>query len=145
MKSYNMSSEDDKAWDDPVAVGEQRKILDAIVRKYREWAAVYTHTNYTETLREYWENPTHKVEMEMMNQVKGEVLEHSDFKCTHDSTDMVARWFEGSRASNEGHLIGFAEVEGKALIVLINHLSHSSVPSITCPKDLQIPSTRTTM
>jgi len=50
-KSYNMSSEDGKTWDDdPVAVGEQRKILDAIVRKYREWAAVYAHTNYTETL-----------------------------------------------------------------------------------------------
>ena len=46
-----MSSEDGKTWDDdPVAVGEQRKILDAIVRKYREWAAVYAHTNYTETL-----------------------------------------------------------------------------------------------
>jgi len=34
-----------------------------------------------ETLREHWENPTHKVEMEMPNQVKGEVLELSDFKC----------------------------------------------------------------
>ena len=73
----------------------------------------------------------------MLNQVKGEVLELSDFKCTHDSTDMLARWFEGS-ASNEDHLIGFEKVEDKALIVLINHLSHASVPSITCQKDGQI-------
>jgi len=56
---------------------------------------------------------------------------------THDSTDMLARWFEGS-ASNEDHLIGFEKVEDKALIVLINHLSHASVPSITCQKDGQI-------
>ena len=32
MKSYNMSSEDDKAWDDPVAVEEQRTLMEVTGR-----------------------------------------------------------------------------------------------------------------